>query len=500
MQKALTLSLVALLACGRGSSTVKAPPGVGVGGPDAILIRIPRGGGTARAYRWGRDSVLWTSRDKVPALDYLLAFDDEQGSLAYVDKKNQPGRLDLRVGSATVAVPASLSSLASFDGWAIYGVTAKREVTRSTPSGAWTLPAKPVPRALLPQPDGSLILVNELGNRSVLRRLHPPESRITDTASVPSASLIVQTLLGDRLYLAGDSGLAGVRVQNLARTKTISLSAPVRDAAATPSGDRIFVALEGKKELVVIDRYEDKVTSHVALPSPATALRMDPDGRFLLARPAGEDSVMVISIGSGKFERVVNSVWRDDVPLVAPDGGLLLLEPRDAIIVDARTDKERMRFPGGAHDFWSLVRWNGFRPRAAGLDEPVSFADDTTEAQPRPLPDSLVRPRVADASTPASPPPTAAPAAPAAPTAVAAPAPWEGHAWTLSFAAMLDEGRAKTLAKSITVDGRPVRVVPTSRDGVPVYRVVFGPYTSKADAEAAGKRSGLSYWVYEGAP
>ena len=50
------------------------------------------------------------------------------------------------------------------------------------------------------------------------------------------------------------------------------------------------------------------------------------------------------------------------------------------------------------------------------------------------------------------------------------------------------------------MDGHPVRVVPGVSDRTPIYRVVYGPFDTKDDAERAGKRTGLPYWVYEGAP
>jgi cell division septation protein DedD len=489
----------ALLACGGDATrTAKAPPGVGVGGPDAVLLRLPREGGVARAFRWGSDSVLWSSRDRVPPIRSVLAFDDEAGVLVYVDARGQPGRLDLRVGSAGAASAGALSALASADGWAVFGVSARREVTRVTPSGTWSFPARLTPRALLPLADGSLVLVNDLGERTILRRLYPPESRVTDTTSVPRATLIVPTALGDRVYFAGDSGLSGLRARDLARTPAVRFGARVQAAAPTPSGDRLFVALEGRSELAIVDRYEERPVGRIDLPAPAVDLRMDSDGRTLLARPDLVDSVIVISVGSERVERVLPGVWRDDLPLAAPDGGVLVSDVRDAVLLDGRTARERLRFAGGAGDVWALIRWNGFRPRAAGLDQPVSFAEDSVDTTAvRTLVDSILRANVAPpagAQPPAAavpPPPLLAPER-AEPRAIAT--------WTLSFAAMLDERRARELAASIRVDGRPVRVVPTSRDGVPIFRVVYGPFTSRDEAERAGVRTGLPFWVYEGPP
>lgn len=491
--------LAALAACS-GKSPVRALASAGANGPDAILVRMPKAGGIARAYRWGTDSSLWSSTTRSPAVDRILAFDAEDGALAYVDAKGVAGRLDLRIGNAGAAATTALVSLTSADGWAIYGLTPKREVSRLTPSGTWTFTPDRQPRELIPLVDGSLVLLNDDADRSQLKRLRPPEPRVTDTASVPHAEFIVRSDLGDRLYFAGDSGLAGIRVRDFARTKTIKLSAQVADVAPTPSGDRLFVALKGKKSVTVIDRYAESVDRSIDLPDIPTALRMDPDGQYLLTRTANGDSVRIIAVGTSRFIGTVRSAWRADLPLVAPDGGLALAQENDVVIVDSETRRERNRYLAGASDLWTLIRWNGFRPRTVGLDQPVRFAYDA--------PDSAVVPIVADSSvisrvgvataapsaaapTPATPKPAAAPAMQSAPVRIS---------WTLSFAALLDEQRAKTMALSIRVDGKPVRVVPGTRDGTTIYRIVYGPFETRDDAEKAGKRSGLPYWVYEGAP
>ena len=492
------------------------PGGPGGNGPDAVLLRVPREGGTVHAYRWGSDSVIWSSNNRIPALGRLLAFDDEQGALAFVDAKGIPGRLDLHVGTTTPASEHPLGGLATADGWAIYGIGAKHDVSRLTPSGTWSFAPSPEPRALIPLPDGSLVLLNDDGERTLVRRLRPPESRVTQTTEVPHAQLVVRTDIGDRLYFASDSGLSGVRVRDLARTKNIKLGLPIVDAVATPSGDRIFVALQGKKAVTVIDRYSESVDHTVSLPDEPSALRMDPDGQFVLARSATGDSTRIIAVGTSRYIGSVRTVWRADIPVVAPDGGIVTAPDADVVLVDAITRRERVRFVRGATDLWALIRWNGFRPRAAGLDQPVRFALDSADSAASATADSTlpdrvnarpVAPTVSAASPPAATalqPAAAATAADAAAARAAAPsgpAPAARKAtWTLSFAALLNEDRAKAMAVSIKIDGKPVRVVPGMRDGTPVYRIVYGPYDTKDEAERAGKRSGLPYWVYEGAP
>jgi hypothetical protein len=493
------LLVLAVTACSRGSTGAHPPLAGGTNGPDAVFIRLAGNGGTARAYRWGSDSVLWSSPRRVPALSHTLAFDDAQGSLAYVDARGVPGRLDLRMGSAGAAATTALTGLASADGWAIYGLTPKHDVSRLTPSGTWTFTPEQQPRGLLPLPDGSLVLLTDNGNRHELRRLHPPEPRVTETTSVPHADLLVRTDLGDRLYFVGDSGLAGVRTRDLTRTRTVWLPGQAVDAVATPSGDRIFVALKGKKSITVVDRFTEEIERTIDIAGTATALRMDPDGRYLLARNANGDSVRIVAIGTSRAIGAVRSRWRADLPLLGPDGGLAVLQDNDVVIVDAESHRERTRFLAGTTDMWTLIRWNGFRPRARGLDVPVSFgsdpdapagaAADSTRAAPQPAAPSAARaPEPAPRAAEPVPPPRAIIGAP------------QHGTFTLSFAALLSEDRAKTLAASITVDGHPVRVVPGVSDRTPVYRVVYGPFDTKEEAERAGRRTGLPYWVYEGAP
>ena len=500
MRRTLVLALL-LSACSPPVHDVGVSTAGASAGPDAILVRLPSDGGTAHAYRWGSDSALWTSAARVPRLARVLAFDDDQGSLAYVDGRGTPGRLDLRIGSAEPATTTAIRSLASDDGWAIYGLTSGREVSRLTPSGAWTFKPEREPQSLMPVADGSLILVSPEGRRLRLNRIHPPEPRVTDTASVPEATVQVQTALGDRVYFLGDSGLAGVRVRDLARTRTVRLPSAAADAVATPSGDRIFVALKGRKSIAVIDRYAETIERTIDLPTTATALRMDPDGRYVLAR-AGADSVRVIALGTARVISTLRSAWRDDLPLVGPDGSIALLQDADVVLVDAETRKQHVRFAGGMADLWTLVRWNGFRPRAAGLDEPVRFAADSDSVATQAAVDSGLAARVAPAPGAAppdvrAPEPAAPPAAPAeTPRGTGAPR----RTFTLSFAAMLSEARANALAATIRVEGRPVRVVPETRDGVPIYRVVYGPFSSREEADRAGRQSGLPYWVFEGAP
>jgi cell division septation protein DedD len=491
----LVFAVLAAACTDAPATVVDARPAGAWTGPDAVLVRLPEAGGSVRAYRWGRDSVIWTSAQPAPRSRALIGFDADEGTVTVADPRGVPSRVELRLGSVTPSATTPMENLTTADGWAVYGVNPKRELERLTPSGNWAYRSALTPRLIVPVPDGSLVLVSDIGERSTLRRLHPPEARVSDTASVPSARFAVTTAIGDRIYFGTDSGLAGVRVRDLSRTRTIALPGPAADAAPTPSGDRVFVALVADPVISVIDRYDERVTGSIRLTAPAVALRMDPDGRYLLAQRDGQDSVDVISVAESRVAAVIASRWRGDLPLVGPDGAVLVLQGDDAVDIDPATLKVRRRYDGGAGDLWALIRWNGFRPRAKGLDVPVTFDGDSADTA---------------AVVSESPPPSTSAPAPRVAPAEAARVPARGgdepeprersNGWTLSFAALLDEQRARSLAATIRVEGKPVRVISGLRDGATIWRIVYGPFATREEAERAGRRTGLPYWVYEETP
>ena len=451
------------------------------------MIRFPRLGGTAHAYRWWRDSSIWASAQRTPPVSDAIAFDAQQGIVVVLDAARTPVRVDLRVGRVTPATAERLRAIASADGYSVFGVAPTGEIVRLTNGGTWRFtPPAPV-RSLLPLPDGALLIFSDDADGKVaIRKMHPPESRVTDSTHVAGADLVIPTAVGDRLYLAFGNRLFGLRTRDLKPSLSIAFNDAIRAVEPTPSGDRLFVAIKDSPTLYVVDRYEGAVRDRVALPDAPTALRMDPDGQYLLTRSAGADSARVIAIGTQRVISTVPTAWRADLPLIAPDGGIALSLDDAMVVVDAETRRERARVPGGAADVWAMVRWNGFRPRSATLDEPVKFVDEYADST---LADTLA----ADTFVAAVPAPALVPPS-------GARAEVKSRGWMLSFAAVLSESRARAIAAAMRVEGSAPRVMSSEREGTTVYRVVAGPFPTKDVAEEAGRRSGLPYWVYEVAP
>lgn len=523
MRTTVVLALV-LVACGpsdRRESPARhdAPSAPSSTGPDPIILRIPRNGGVVRAYHYPElDSAIWTSAAPASAPARVLAFDTDAGSLAYVDRKGVPGRIDLRAGTVGVASRAKLASLTSGDGWAIYGIAGNGGVTRLTPTGDWSYKPPERARLVLPQTDGTVLVLTDGGDELRVLRIHPPETDVTDSAAVPAAPRIVHAQAGDRIYFGIDSSLIALRGRTLQPTPALHFSHDVRAIAPTPSGDRLFVAADSSRSLAVVDRYRDQITRTIELPGVVSTLRMDPLGRYVLARPAKGDSAWIVAVGTARVIGTVATEWRDDLPFVAPDGALALVDGDDVRIVDGETQRQRAVVEGGADDYWHLVMWNGFRPRAGNLDQPVTFggpdsaalADsagiaDTTAPPPITPPDSQPVQQPAPGMTPQ---PTARPprAMPPRPTPPRLPVDTSAgdasrmRGWVVSFAAFVSEPPARQRASSIVVAGQHARVVTSQTAGTTVYRVVLGPYPTRDEAERVGRESRQSFWVYEGNP
>jgi hypothetical protein len=493
----LALALV-LAACsgperGDDPAASDSPTVISAGGADRLLLRFPRAGGPVRAFAYPAvDSLVWTSTATLPALERVLGFDSDAGSVAALDTKGVPLRLDLRMGDVARETKAKLSYAASQDGNAIYGVAVDGTIRRLTPEGEWRFKPPSSPRELFPQADGGLLVVSDARNGTTVWRMHPPQESLVDTARLPLAQRAVGTPLGDRLYFTVDTGLIGVRARDLTPVPSVRIRERIRAAVTTPSGDRIYLLTAGSPDLVVVDRYAEEIAARITLPDTSRELRMDPTGRYVLARAAKKDSVWVVAVGTDRLVGQVATGWRADLPLVTPDGALALLRGNDVVLVDGESLEAIRRVSGGGRDLWYFIEWNGFRPRSASLDEPVQFEgmdsvspDSGDSLAPRPdslapTPDSIVPPPRVDTAPP--------------PPAVTSPG------FTVQFAALRGEQAANAVASQIEAEGQRAHVVHTTQGGLDIWRVVLGPYPTRERAEQIARSTGRSYWIYEGRP
>ena len=449
------------------------------------MLRVPRDGGAPRVTAFPNiDSTVWTGTEKVPALDHVLAFNADEGLIAAVDARGLPLWIDLRLGTVTTTGRGKPLRLISIDGSTIYGVGADGAVARFTTSGNWThKPAQPA-SAVFPQTNGAVLVLTGHGASARLHRMRPPENRLLDSTDVPDAVSGTGAPLGDRIYFVSRrQTLTGVRARTLAKGNPITFDHGVSAMATTPSGDRFYVITDSSSDLSVIDPFQDRVSETVRLPGRPRELRVDPFGRYVLARAATGDSVWIVAIGTDKVVGTVRSAWRDDVPFVAPDGTIAVIFGADIAFVNPGTLRPAHVAIDGASDFWYAFTWNGLRRRSEPLESPAAIGSDsdTTVIKLPPPPPKI------DTSRPRLP-------------AVSTPVDSSKIGFTVSFAVLLNEAKAREQAAKIVVDGKPARIVTGVNEGIAVFRVILGPYMTREEADRVGRASGQTYYVYAGTP
>ncbi|HEY8164641.1 MAG TPA: SPOR domain-containing protein [Gemmatimonadaceae bacterium] len=488
MRRLIALTLVVAACSGDRQASKGATTATYGRGTDQIAVRIPRAGGTARAYLYpALDSVIW-SAPAAPAVDRVLGFDSDAGSIALVDEKGQPRRIDLRMGEVRTASRAKLAGLVSQSGNEIYGITPAGVVSRLTPSGDWTFEPPSPAQALFPQPDGSLIIAGTRAGKTPLWLIRPTDDKIIDSVSLERVMQSKETQAGDLLYFTSDRAIVGVRARDLSRVEPVKLREDAEDIASTPSGDRIYVALQKTPRLLVFNRYSGAVEASVDLPGPASEIRVDPLGQQLLVKPRQGDSAWVIATGTDSLTGTIRTEWRPDLPAFA-FGTIATAASQDVVFLDADKLSVLRTVPGGARDFWYFFAWNGFRPRAADVDQPVVFTspEPSRADSPTMIADTArVNPPIRDTAPTMLPPPALPPSV----------APSRG-AFLVSFAAVLTEDRARETAASIQVGGAHPRIMQSVSGGTTIYRVVLGPYPTREEADRVGRDSKRPYLVFE---
>jgi hypothetical protein len=481
--RALICLAVLLAACGDRPRTdvpvtdTAAAPASAIRGPDALFLRVPRAGGAVRVVAYPNiDSTVWKSSGVIEAPGRVLGFDDDAGVLAMLDAKSRPVLVDFRAGRIDDDVRLPLTAAVSLDGSTIYGVTAKGDVIRRSPADSVRFTMKVPARGVFPLRDGSVLIWSGRESRSTLSRIRPPSSDVIDSLAMPAADFATGTGVGDRLYFASGDRLQAVQTRTLQLSEPIPVGGPISDIAVTPSGDRIYVLADvaGKPTLIFVDRYRWRISSSLPLEGKARELRVDPIGRYVLVRGA-RDTVTVIGVAANRVVGTVRSEWRNDMPLVAPDASIATVVGNDVVFVAAEDGRQVSRIGNGASEIWFSFWWTGFRPRAAGLDQPVTFDSATTVADSAQVTvtDSVRVPATDSVAKPVG--------------------------YTVSFFTLLSETRAQAEAANIRVDNETAHVETVVRNGIPMYRVILGPYATCAEAQRVARAAAKpGVWIPEG--
>ena len=416
----------------------------------AIAIRIPAEGGTLAAFTIPALTRLPDAvRGRVPPVARVIGLDTEYDYLFLRTPTNEVIGVDLASGRVdTVAREVERATLGP-DG-TLYTVDTKRRVTtlKRRVRFAWPEALPAVPREMFGATDQRLV---------ALLPLDPPRL-VTAAADQPAAGRpltmggdVATTFWGDLVAAATDSGVVIVDPMEARDSSFVRVPDKPRALAFSPAGHRIYVAKRAGLGLAVIDRYERKEIDGIALPGAAATVRLDPLGRWLLARPSTGDSAWIVDLPVKALHGGVATTWQPDLPAIGPDGSVLTRQGQDIVAMNPDELKETGRVKRGAEDVWVLTTWRPPASRGSSAPAAAAAAGDSIGAE-GPL---YVQVSVS-----------------------------QNVVWS------------RAAAQQLVAAGLPATVLPPESpdDG---YRVVLGPYPTRAQAEAIGRKLGRPYWIYQ---
>ena len=444
--------VVAVLACQNAPKQLASTLSVASQAPPSSLLRLPAAGGTAKIYR---DPALaeaeWLSLDKFPALRRPIGVDLDLGLVYALGAKNDVVALDLQTGRIPPTLLPGVREAALGPDGTLYMVDDSNKVTevvRRNPVRFQTrLPGRP--RDLFGTRDAQLIAVSAAAANTltILSSENPPATLLLPRGDATA------TQWGDLIAVAAYTAVILVEPRTKTAPRSLRVSGHARAVVFSPSGHRLYIASR-TGSVLVMNRFTDEIVGDLKLPGPAGALRSDPYGRWMLAHPPTADSVWVADLATGRYAGGFATEWGPDLPTVTDRQTLLVREGPDVLAFDL----SRAGFPGtgrvagGAKDLWVPLAWTPETgtsiPVAAGTE--VAIPEDTG-------PETQVYLQVSSSQNPA----------------------WAGE-----------------LANQLADAGLPASVLKPG-SGEEGYRVVLGPYASRDEAEASGRKLGRPFFIYQ---
>lgn len=416
----------------------------------ATLLRVSADGGRPVLYHLPDLSPLdWRAEDRLGKPRELVGTISAPPQVIMLDRTGKLTTMRMEAGRTRTVVSGAVTAALSPDG-TLYSVDssgAAWSVGRRTPE-RYRAPFADVPDRLWAGASGDLVgldsaapAVEALGPSDTLA-IHPIESGAV--AAAPWADLIA---------VAADTAVWLHDPHSSAEPVRIKAGPGAAGAAFSPSGHQLYVVTtEGR--LAIVDRFAAKLRTRIKLPGPAIDVRVGPDGRWVLVRPAAGDSLWVVDLTTDSVAGTVAGSWRDDLPLVTSSNALVTRAGGDVVAhqLTAQGLPESGRIEGAATDLWIAIPWSPVTEEQtvaiAGPDSALAATGDST-------PGSTVYLQVSSSRNPE---------------------------W------------AAELVQKLGAAGLHASVLRPSAD-TEAYRVVLGPYASRDSAEATGRTLGMPYFI-----
>ena len=451
------------------------------------LLRLARGGGAVRAYDGRTLAALdWTS-EPLPAISVVVGADADQRRVIAVDTKRGLLSLDLGTRRARPLGAGGVAAVALGPDGTVWSIDTALVVTAITRRSTTRTPGllTSLPRAVFGALSGRLLAFDRSGTM-----LHAVGGSLPAADAPIVNGAIATTMYAELFAVAADSGVVLYEPDRTRPPRFVEVEGRARAVAFSPSGHRFYVGTEseGVREF---DRFGDAdERGRIELPGPVEALRMDREGRWLLAKPAGRDSVWVIDLEARKAVAAIATSWAADLPVVSAPGLVAVRWQTDVVLVNVGGPKpvEAARVPGGAADAWLATAWSPVRKAVP--------AADSTPAVPQPTPEDSIEAKID--SVLAEEPSADPPATEATPEVVVAEERPTGLVY-LQVSSSRNPAWVNNLAEQLKRQGLKASVLSPAMPDEP-YRVVLGPYPTRAAAEEAGRQVGMPSFVIMVAP